>query len=82
MCMVSIHILITAYETAYKYIFSLVPRPLPRREGPGDEGIYEYSCACMRPAVTGGHRKRFDTEKQGTLSLAVEHQKLGTGSLL
>ena len=34
-----------------------------------------------RPSVTGGHRKRFDPETQGTVSLTAERKKLQIGDL-
>ena len=48
--------------------------------------LYEnYSCpsVCLSvcPSVTGGHRKRFDPEKQEAVSLAIEQQKLELGNL-
>ena len=36
---------------------------------------------CVCPSVTGGHRKRFDPEKQEAVSLAIEQQKLELGNL-
>ena len=36
---------------------------------------------CVCPSVTGGHRKRFDPEKQEAVSLAIEQPKLKLGNL-
>ena len=35
----------------------------------------------VRPSVTGGQQKRFDLEKQETVSLAIEQQRLQLGDL-
>ena len=48
--------------------------------------IYHYTKVivvrlCVCPSVTGGHRKRFDPEKQEAVSLAIEQQKLELGNL-
>ena len=38
-------------------------------------------CPSVRPSVTGGQQKRFGPEKQETVSLATERQKLELGNL-